>query len=67
MTRAPELSIVFLSVVEAAKFLKVKESTIYQWVHERKIPFRKHGARVVLVRDELLSWSESQAVRMRQP
>ena len=58
---------VFLSVQEAATFLKVKETTIYQWVHERKIPFRKHGTRVILVRDELLKWSEAQAVRVRQP
>ena len=36
----------FLSVIEAADFLKVRTATLYAWVHQRRIPFRKHGARL---------------------
>lgn len=53
----------FLDLNEAAQFLKLKPSTLYAWVHQRKIPFRKHGSRLVFSRDELVDWSNRQAYR----
>jgi excisionase family DNA binding protein len=53
----------FLDVTEAAQFLRVRPATLYAWVHERKIPYRKHGSRLVFRADELEGWSERQAVR----
>jgi excisionase family DNA binding protein len=52
----------FLTLPEAAALLRVKVTTVYDWVHQRKVPFRKHGSRVIFRRDELLAWSESRAV-----
>lgn len=52
-----------LNVKEAAAFLKVKPDTIYAWVHQRLIPYRKHGSRLVFSKRELEAWSEAQAVR----
>jgi excisionase family DNA binding protein len=54
----------FLDVKQAALLLRVKESTIYTWVHQRRIPFRKHGRRVVFARADLEVWSAAQAVGM---
>lgn len=51
-----------LSVSEAAEYLKIKVSTLYGWVHERRIPFRKHGARLVFSKRSLAAWSESREV-----
>jgi len=53
-------SIRFLTLSEAAIFLRVTKSTIYAWVHQRRLPFRKHGRLLVFSIDELLAWSESQ-------
>lgn len=53
----------FLDVEGAAQFLLVKPATIYAWVYQRRIPFRKHGRRVVFDRQDLERWSQSQAVR----
>ena len=52
----------FLSVNEAANYLRVSTPTIYGWVHLRKIPFRKHGNRLAFLRDELNAWSDSHKV-----
>jgi excisionase family DNA binding protein len=50
-----------LTVREAARFLSVKTRTIYAWVQERRIPFRKVGRLLRFDRNELLSWSSEQA------
>lgn len=52
----------FLTILDASEFLKVKISTLYAWVYQRKIPFRKHGSRVVFVASELREWSERRRV-----
>jgi excisionase family DNA binding protein len=43
-----------LDVTEAAAFLRIKRSTLYGWVHERRIPFRKHGGHLVFWLPDLL-------------
>jgi excisionase family DNA binding protein len=49
----------FLTVTEAAVFLRVRPATIYDWVHRRLIPYRKHGGRLVFFRADLLGWSDN--------
>lgn len=56
----------FMNIDAAAEFLKVKRSTLYAWVHQRRIPHRKHGRRLVFARQDLENWSLSQAVRPLQ-
>jgi excisionase family DNA binding protein len=55
----------FLDIREAAEFLKIKVTTLYDWVHQRRIPFRKHGRRLVFATEDLRVWSEGQAVGIR--
>lgn len=57
-----DYSTVLMDVVAAADFLKVRRSTLYSWVHQRRIPYRKHGRRVVFSRKDLEIWSQSQTV-----
>ena len=52
----------FLTVKEAAEFLRVAVATVYRWVYERRIPYRKHGSRLVFCGDDLKRWSVEQAV-----
>ncbi|OFZ79527.1 MAG: hypothetical protein A2583_10085 [Bdellovibrionales bacterium RIFOXYD1_FULL_53_11] len=55
----------FLTIQEAALFLRVQVSTLYGWCHERRIPFRKHGSRVIFCRSEILKWSERHVIPPR--
>lgn len=48
-----------LTVRETAEFLSVKPRTIYAWVAERRIPFRKVGKLLRFDRAELKAWSEA--------
>ncbi|OFZ54538.1 MAG: hypothetical protein A2428_00335 [Bdellovibrionales bacterium RIFOXYC1_FULL_54_43] len=52
----------FFDIDEAAEFLRIKPGTLYAWVHQRRIPFRKHGRRVVFFKPDLEGWSHDQAV-----
>jgi excisionase family DNA binding protein len=49
----------FLDANEAAEFLRVTKKTIYDWVHRNKVPYRKHGRKLVFSRDELIQWSDT--------
>jgi len=51
----------FLTIEETSSLLRVTKSTLYTWVHQRKIPFRKHGGRVVFNKQELDDWSREQS------
>ncbi len=42
-----------LSVNESAEFLRIKSSTVREWILVRKVPFVKLGRRVFLKRGEL--------------
>lgn len=50
-----------LTVKEAAAFLAVKTRTIYAWVRERRIPFRRAGRLLRFDRAELSKWAYEQA------
>ena len=43
---------------EASDFLQVKISTLYSWVHWKKIPYRKHGRLLRFCSYELMEWSK---------
>ncbi len=48
-----------LMPIEAADLLGVALPTVYKWVHQRRIPFRKHGRRLLFSRSDLLKWSKA--------
>ena len=48
----------FLSVDEAAELLSVSKRTIYGWVQQGRIRFRKAGRRVLFLESELLEWTK---------
>ncbi len=50
------MSDTLLTVVEAAAYLQVKPTTVYQWVWRRRIPFLKAGSAVRFRRLELDQW-----------
>jgi excisionase family DNA binding protein len=52
----------YLDIDQAAALLRVKPSTLYAWVHQRRLPFRKHGRRLVFSRHDLERWSAANAV-----
>jgi excisionase family DNA binding protein len=48
----------FLSVDEAAELLSISKRTIYGWVQQGRIPYRKAGRRVLFLESELLEWTK---------
>lgn len=58
----------YLTVDEAAAYLRLKPATIYGMVHERRLTHRKHGGRLVFEKADLDAWSkanETQALANR--
>ena len=51
-----------LTLEEAAEILLISTATLYGWVHQRKIPFRKHGSKLVFSYQEIMKWSARQSV-----
>jgi len=47
----------FLSVQEAAEFLRVSPRTVYGWVSQQALPHRKAGRRVLFLESELVEWT----------
>ncbi|MGB9179438.1 MAG: helix-turn-helix domain-containing protein [Pyrinomonadaceae bacterium] len=50
----------FLEVKEVAILLRISKRTVYDWVSQRKIPFRKAGDRTLFNRDEILDWTKTE-------
>src|SRR5574337_912900 len=46
----------FVTIKELSKFLKVKESTLYSWVHYGLIPFHKLNGLVRFDMEEIEAW-----------
>lgn len=44
------------TVTDLARFLRVQESTVYQWVHEKKVPFHKVNRLVRFKPSEIEKW-----------
>jgi excisionase family DNA binding protein len=47
----------FLSVREAAEFLRVSPRTVYGWVSQRALIYHKAGRRVLFLESELIEWT----------
>lgn len=54
----------YLTCQEAADYLRLKRSTMYAFVHQRKIPYRKHGRRLVFSLADLEAFSNSNQVEI---
>ena len=52
----------FLNVNEAANFLRLKKSTLYQLVFKRGIPFYKKTKILLFKKSELIEWVEQKRV-----
>ena len=57
----------FLSVEEAAEFLRLKPSTLYSWVSNDKIPYSKVGSRILFEREALVEFVKMREGRRKKP
>ncbi len=49
----------FLSIIELAELLGIPKLTVYQWIHQKRIPCIKFGHRTVRFdREEIERWIE---------
>ena len=46
---------------QVAELLKTPIGTIYQWTHQKKIPFQKAGGKLLFSRQELKQWRKNNA------
>ena len=49
----------FLSVAEAAEYLKIKTNTLYTWISKKVLPtqiYKKLGRRTIFLKTELDKW-----------
>lgn len=53
----------FIGVEELAEYLDLKKSTIYQWVHQQKIPHYKLGKRVKFDLEKIENWLKRKEVK----
>lgn len=51
-----EINTDFMNLKEAAQFLRVSTSVIYQLNARKKIPCRKIGRKIIFSRSELTAW-----------
>ena len=56
----------FLGVPEAAEFLGVSPKSLYSWVSQRRIPYRKAGRRLLFLESELIEWTRPRPDRRAQ-
>ena len=54
-----------IGIREAAEFLGVSPRTLYGWIAQRRVPFRKAGRRVLFLQSELLEWTRPESGRDR--
>ena len=52
----------FMDIEETSKFLKLKKSTLYQFVFKRQIPFYKSTKKLLFKKSELIDWVEKDRV-----
>ncbi len=52
----------YLNVREASLYLRISVSKIYKEVSAKRLAHRKHGSRVVFLKEFLDDWSRSQEV-----
>ncbi len=64
MARAGNNEVVkFLSVRQAATLLNVSPRSVYGWIAQGSIPYRKAGRRVLFIESELVAWTKPNCER----
>jgi len=53
----------FMSVGEAAEFLRIAPKTLYGLVSQRRVPYRKAGRRLLFLESELVEWTQPKSAR----
>jgi excisionase family DNA binding protein len=48
----------FMTVLEAAEFLRLAPKSLYSLVSQRRIPYRKAGRRLLFLESDLISWTQ---------
>jgi excisionase family DNA binding protein len=51
---APEIQ--YMTVIEAANYLRLKPQTLYRWAADGKIPFHKLHRSIRFIKSELDAW-----------
>jgi excisionase family DNA binding protein len=51
----------FLTVEEVAELLRVSPRSVYDWVSQGAIPFRKAGRRTIFLLEEVLNWTGNES------
>jgi excisionase family DNA binding protein len=46
----------YIGITEAAAFLKLVKGTVYNMVHQNKLPYHKSGKKVLFKKSELAEW-----------
>jgi len=54
----------YLNVKELSRLTGLKQSTIYQWVNQRKIPYIKLGKKVLFDPDKINKWIDENTVKV---
>jgi len=57
----------FLNVREVAKLLNCSPRTVYNWISQGTIPYRKAGRRVLFDEAEVRSWTKPRSDLHRPP
>ena len=52
----------YMDIDEASKFLRLKKSTIYQFVFKRQIPFYKNTKKLLFKKADLIEWVEKDRI-----
>lgn len=55
----------FMTVEECAEYTRISPEALYQKVHRRQIPCRKHGRQLLFHKDEIDAWSIAQSKPVR--
>lgn len=66
MNSVSDVSDRYLNVAEAAALLKLSAPTVRDLVYKRRLPYRKHGRRVVFSLFDLIAWSDARKVDSQQ-
>lgn len=51
-----------LNIQETASYLRISTSTLYRWVHQKKIKFVKIGSRVLFAQETLEEFIKSKTI-----
>ena len=54
----------YLNVKELSGLTGLKQSTIYQWVSQRKIPYIKLGKKILFDPDKINKWIDENTVKV---